>query len=117
MQKSEEQPVRDRLSTPIQYVKGVGPKLSALLERKGIRTVEDALYFLPRAYEDRRHLKKVSELEAGRRETGFAEVLLSGFAFYSVPEKESLRGGDWGWERYDHVEVVSWQREVSQGAI
>ena len=28
------------------------------LRRKGIRTVEDALYFLPRAYEDRRHLKK-----------------------------------------------------------
>ncbi len=87
MHESKKQPARDRLSTPIQYIKGVGPRLSALLERKGIRTVEDALYFLPRAYEDRRHLKKVSELEAGRRDTGFGEILLSGFAFYSSRRK------------------------------
>ncbi len=40
-------PLKDRLQTPVQYVKGVGPKLSKVLERKGIRTVEDALYFLP----------------------------------------------------------------------
>ncbi len=84
---SKKQPTGNRLSTPIQYVKGVGPKLSTLLERKGIQTVEDALYFLPRAYEDRRHLKKVSELEAGRKETGFGEILLSGFAFYSSRRK------------------------------
>ncbi|RPJ03705.1 MAG: DEAD/DEAH box helicase, partial [Deltaproteobacteria bacterium] len=83
----ENPPLRDRLSTPIQYVKGVGPALSKILERKGIRTVEDALYFLPRAYEDRRRLKKVSELEAGRIETGFGEVFLSGAAFYSLRRK------------------------------
>jgi ATP-dependent DNA helicase RecG len=77
-------PPKDRLFTPIQYVKGVGPKLSKVLEKKGVRTVEDALYFLPRAYEDRRRLKRVSELEAGRKETGFGEILLAGSAFYSV---------------------------------
>ncbi len=73
---------RDRLQTPVQFVKGVGPKLAKLLERKGIRTVEDGLYFLPRSYEDRRHLKQISELQAGRKETGFGEILLSGMAFY-----------------------------------
>jgi ATP-dependent DNA helicase RecG len=72
----------DRLQTPIQYVKGVGPKLSRLLERKGIRTVEDGLYFLPRAYEDRRSLRKISELKTGGVETGFGEILLSGAVFY-----------------------------------
>ncbi len=72
----------DRLQTPIQYVKGVGPKLSKLLERKGIRTVEDGLYFLPRAYEDRRNLKKISELKTGGVATGFGEILLSGAVFY-----------------------------------
>ncbi len=73
---------RDRLSTPIQYVKGVGPKLAKLFEKKGIRTVEDALYFLPRAYEDRQNIKKISELKTGMKETGFGEILLSGVAFY-----------------------------------
>jgi ATP-dependent DNA helicase RecG len=80
-------PSRDRLSTPIQYVKGIGPKLALLFERKGIRTVEDALYFLPRAYEDRRRLRKIADLEAGRRETGFGEVVLSGMAFFPSRRK------------------------------
>src|SRR5512139_1180729 len=43
---------RNRLLTPVQYVKGVGPRLAQLLEKKGIRTVEDGLYVLPRGYED-----------------------------------------------------------------
>ena len=78
---------RDRLHTPIQYVKGVGPKLARLFEKKGILTVEDALYFLPRCYEDRRNLRKISELKAGRKETGFGEILLSGVAFYRNKRK------------------------------
>jgi ATP-dependent DNA helicase RecG len=73
--------------TPIQYVKGVGPKLAKLFEKKGIRTVEDALYFLPRCYEDRRNLKKISELKTGKKETGFGDILLSGVAFYQNKRK------------------------------
>ncbi len=78
---------KDPLLTPIQYVKGVGPKLAKLFEKKGIRTVEDALYFLPRCYEDRRNLKKISELKPGGKETGFGEILLSGVAFYQNKRK------------------------------
>ena len=47
---------RKELSTPIQFMKGVGPKLAGVLKKKGIETVEDALYFLPRKYEDRRSI-------------------------------------------------------------
>jgi ATP-dependent DNA helicase RecG len=68
-------------------VKGVGPRLARLFEKKGILTVEDALYFLPRCYEDRRNLKKISELKAGKKETGFGEILLSGVAFYQSKKK------------------------------
>jgi ATP-dependent DNA helicase RecG len=49
-------------ATPIQYVKGVGPKLAILLKRKDIETVEDAFYFLPRTYEDRSKLLTIAEL-------------------------------------------------------
>ena len=83
-------PHRDPLSTPIQYVKGVGPKLASLFEKKGIRTIEDALYFLPRCYEDRRNLRKISELQPGQRETGFGEILLSGVAFYRSQKEEDV---------------------------
>lgn len=74
---------RDPLQTPIQYVKGVGPRLSSLLERKGIRTVEEALYFLPRTYEDRRFLKKVSELRPGERQSGLGDVRGCDLVYYS----------------------------------
>jgi ATP-dependent DNA helicase RecG len=68
-------------------VKGIGPNLAKLFEKKGILTVEDALYFLPRCYEDRSNLKKISELKAGRKETGLGEILLSGVAFYQNRKK------------------------------
>jgi ATP-dependent DNA helicase RecG len=87
MKQSSHRHYQDRLLTPIQYVKGVGPKLAKLFERKGILTVEDALYFLPRCYEDRRNLRKISDLKAGRKETGFGEILLSGVAFYQNRRK------------------------------
>ncbi len=70
------------LSQPIQFVKGVGPKIAKKLEKRGIRTIEDALYFLPRRYEDRRVIKKISEIQVGRVETVLAEVLLAGTVLY-----------------------------------
>ena len=62
------------LDTSIQYVKGVGPHIAALLKLKDIETVEDALYFLPRVYEDRAHIKKIKELRPGERETSFGTI-------------------------------------------
>lgn len=50
------------LSRPVRYVKGVGEKLSQLLAKKEIRSIEDILYFFPRSYEDRRKIYQVSEL-------------------------------------------------------
>ena len=35
------------LSTPVQYVKGVGPRIADVLAAKGIRTVGDLLHYLP----------------------------------------------------------------------
>lgn len=66
---------RKALSTPIQFIKGVGPKLASLLEKKGIRTVEDALYFIPRDYQDRREIRKISRVETGKVETIVGDVL------------------------------------------
>ncbi|HPD61097.1 MAG TPA: ATP-dependent DNA helicase RecG, partial [Thermodesulfobacteriota bacterium] len=57
------------LLTPIQYIKGVGPRLADLLKKKGIVTVEDALYFIPRDYEDRRNIKPISKARIGEKET------------------------------------------------
>ncbi|MCS7234529.1 MAG: ATP-dependent DNA helicase RecG [Armatimonadota bacterium] len=45
--------VLDPLEQPVQYVRGVGPRVAQAFARLGIRTVEDLLYHLPRRYEDR----------------------------------------------------------------
>ena len=51
------------LDTPIQFLKGVGPKLAMLLDVKGIRTVRDAIYYLPRDYQDRSTLRTIASLK------------------------------------------------------
>ena len=64
-----------KLSLPVQFVKGVGPKIALLLEKKGIKTVEDMLYSLPRRYEDRRFIRSVSRLRPGEKETVVGNVV------------------------------------------
>lgn len=64
------------LGIGIQFMKGIGPKLAALLEKKEIRTVEDALYLLPLRYEDRRQLLTISSLRPGESVV-FAGTVLS----------------------------------------
>ncbi|MBI5409506.1 MAG: ATP-dependent DNA helicase RecG [Nitrospirae bacterium] len=61
--------------TPVQYVKGVGPARARLFERLGVKTIEDLLYYFPWRYEDRKNLKKVSDLSFGNPETTICEVL------------------------------------------
>ncbi|OIO27453.1 MAG: ATP-dependent DNA helicase RecG [Nitrospirae bacterium CG1_02_44_142] len=60
---------------PVQYIKGVGPGRAKLLNTLGIKTAEDALYYLPYRYEDRKNIKKISALEYGRLETVIGKVI------------------------------------------
>ena len=53
------------LRAPLQFVKGIGPKRAELLARKGLVTVEDALFFVPIRHEDRTRLTPFRELRAG----------------------------------------------------
>jgi ATP-dependent DNA helicase RecG len=58
-------PARPLWDCPIQFAKGVGPKRILLLERLGIRTVEQALWTLPWRYEDRSVITPVAKLMPG----------------------------------------------------
>ena len=49
----------EALKTPVELIKGVGPKVGEMLRRKGISTVEDVLYFVPSRYEDRSSMKRI----------------------------------------------------------
>jgi len=66
------------LTTPVQYVKGVGPKLAEILATKGIATVGDLLNYLPFRYEDRLNPRGIAELRPGEMATVIGEVRNSG---------------------------------------
>jgi ATP-dependent DNA helicase RecG len=66
------------LSTSVQYVKGIGPRLADVLSAKGIRTIDDLLHYLPFRYEDRVNPRGISELRVGEMATVIAEVRTSG---------------------------------------
>jgi len=66
------------LTTPVQYVKGIGPKLAEILATKGIATVGDLLNYLPFRYEDRLNPRGIGELRPGEMATVIGEVRNSG---------------------------------------
>jgi len=63
------------LQTRMQFIKGVGPKLTELLTKRGVNTVEDALYLLPHRYEDRREVRPIVRLRPGFTEVFTGKVL------------------------------------------
>ncbi|RKH13085.1 ATP-dependent DNA helicase RecG [Corallococcus praedator] len=56
------------LSAPLKTLgKRLGPRLVAVLDKKGLRRTGDILFLLPRCYEDRRRLRTIAELIPGER--------------------------------------------------
>jgi ATP-dependent DNA helicase RecG len=64
----------DFLSTPLQFLKGVGPRKAADLKRAGLVTVEDLLYRLPFRYEDRSRMQPIGSLRPGNKAAVLGEI-------------------------------------------
>jgi ATP-dependent DNA helicase RecG len=58
-------------------VKGVGPRRSALLASRGIRTVQDLLLHIPKSYQDRANFVPLSSLKIGEDTAVHARVYRS----------------------------------------
>jgi len=63
------------LSSPVQYLKGIGPKRAQALGRAGINLLEDLLYYFPRRYEDRSQFKPIGSVDIGSTVTVKGEVI------------------------------------------
>lgn len=55
-----------KLVTPLEQIKGVGPKTAQALAAAGLTTVSDALNFLPRAYDDYSTVVNIADLQPGK---------------------------------------------------
>ncbi len=64
-----------KFDTPIQFIKGVGPKLGDKFKDHGVFTVQDLLEWYPRAYEDRRAARSIASLRADELVSLRAEVV------------------------------------------
>ena len=64
-----------KLDTPIQFVKGVGPKLAKIFANLGVFSVEDLLYLIPREWEDRRNIKPIIQLRPAFFDVAKGEIL------------------------------------------
>ncbi|MFH1386929.1 MAG: ATP-dependent DNA helicase RecG [bacterium] len=65
----------NKLETPIQYVKGVGPKLAKIFGKLGVNSVQDLLYLIPRDYEDRRQMKPIVQVRPSGMEVIKGEII------------------------------------------
>ncbi|MBU1026525.1 MAG: DEAD/DEAH box helicase, partial [Candidatus Margulisbacteria bacterium] len=64
-----------KLDTPVQYLKGVGPKVAKLLKKLGVEAIEDLIYLFPRTYEDRTNIKPIGSLAPADFEVVKGEVI------------------------------------------
>ncbi len=73
------------LASPVTVISGIGPSYAEKLERLGVKTIRDLLYFIPRRYDDFSNLKPISRLQFGD------EVTIMG-TVWDAGEKR-VRGG------------------------
>lgn len=72
----------------VQYVKGIGPKKACKLNKLGIFTLKDLLYYFPRQFEDRNNLKKIAQLENDEKAT--IKAVISNINTFSPKEGMTL---------------------------
>ncbi|RKZ23062.1 DNA helicase RecG [bacterium] len=63
------------LESPVQYLKGVGPRKAELLKKLGVETLKDLLYLSPRRWLDRSVIKPIGSVRNGETVTVVGEVL------------------------------------------
>ena len=74
------------LGTDVRYIKGVGEQKAKALEKLGIRTLQDLISYFPRAYDDRRGIVKIKDLQDG--ESACVEAMVA-----ATPTLSRIRKG------------------------
>jgi len=116
MNRSQSQHFSNRLLTPIQYVKGVGPKLLNSLSGRVYSPSRMPFIFSRGVTKTEEAWKRSLNLKPGERRRDLVKSCSLELLFIKISGKEFLKLS-WEMERNDHIEVVSWKREIPQGTI
>ncbi len=85
-----------RLDSPLQYVKGVGPRKAAVLAEHELVTVRDLLYYFPRQYLDRTSITPIGEVKPDRIVTVIGQVKAHGVLMGRRRRYEAILQDDTG---------------------
>ena len=86
-----------KLSSEVQYLKGVGPKRATALAGINIHTVYDLLHFLPRRYLDRTMITPIGSLKANIEATIIGRILGKGILKGRTQRLEVVIGDESGY--------------------
>jgi ATP-dependent DNA helicase RecG len=64
------------LDSPVQYIKGIGPKRASFLKRIGVETVRDLLFLIPHRYIDYSEVKPIRDLRIQDEATIMGKIAL-----------------------------------------
>ena len=63
------------VSTPLQFIPGIGPQRVELFHKLGVRRATDLLFLFPRSYQDIAPYQSITELEPGLRASVIGQVV------------------------------------------
>ncbi|MBI3591401.1 MAG: ATP-dependent DNA helicase RecG [Candidatus Melainabacteria bacterium] len=79
---------KDLRKVDVKYVKGVGPRISQILNKMGIFSVYNLICYYPRAYIDYQNQKPIRELKINEEVTVVGTI--KGIRTYSLPKRKGL---------------------------
>ena len=85
-----------KLNSPLQYVKGVGPRKSEVLSNHGINTIGDLLWYFPRQYLDRTTIVSIADLKVDQTVTIVGQVKAHGILHGKRKRYEVILGDQTG---------------------
>jgi len=93
---NKQSPYKEILS-PVSSLKGVGKVITRELQKRGVQTVYDLLYILPRSYQDRRKFIPIHKIKSGDAALIKAKIMeIKRLRFRYRPVLEMLVGNEYG---------------------
>ncbi|MDD5425528.1 MAG: ATP-dependent DNA helicase RecG [candidate division Zixibacteria bacterium] len=85
-----------KLNSPLQFLKGVGPRKAEILARCGMHTVQDLLAYYPRLYLDRTNVVPIGKVKIDEYATIIGEVKAHGILYGKRRRYEVILQDDTG---------------------
>ena len=107
-----------KLKSPLQYIKGVGPKRAEILAENGFKTVSDILHYYPRMYIDRSSITPIGKIKPNDTVTIIGEVKAHGLLYGKKRRYEVILQDDNGSVALIFFQGVKfWEKTFKKGQI